>query len=616
MRFFSLSSFKGRINLAFVLVSIFFVVIYVFTLVVTTNLKKQVGQLHLLQSVKNNLKDLEIEFDNARIALLHLLQELPQAEKQSWQERFKRNILNMYHLQKDIAIQLDSLGNLESRLLTDSIGMLIKDLDQQGAQLFEKINLVEISAEQRRTLYQQLYLAEIEERIEPEMLKIIYYNISKNVVDQKRLHTTAIQTEQVVALENVATIVFFAAAVVIGAFWYWITSRINFSILAVYHKLRNILTGKLAKEESEKLNNELNLLDVAADQIREKLLQAVHFISSLKEGKYNVTMEKFSTEDKLASELLQMRDTLQQLAIRDSKRIWVNENTAKFAEMLRETTKTIPEISRDFLHLLTSQVNAQIAGIYLTLQDTSIHQEKMLHLVACYAYGRNKMLQKTIAPGEGLVGQCYLEGETSTLKVTSKHFFTIPAGIGDIEPTSIVYIPIKLSAKILGVLEIASVQPFEEHQIDLMEKVCSLFAATVESIQSFETNKRLLEQSQMLAEDLKAREEEMRQNMEELAATQEEMIRSQAELFRQFEEMEKAKLKAEEDWKAERAQLKKVIEEKERVIREKEKIISQDIETFEKELESERTRLQKIIDEKEKIISEKNRLIKQLTEKN
>jgi putative methionine-R-sulfoxide reductase with GAF domain len=339
---------------------------------------------------------------------------------------------------------------------------------------------------------------------------------------------------------------------------------VNFSVGKVYNKLRNILTGRLVKEDTGLLRNELKVLDKISEQITDKLIQTMHFVDALGQGKYDVDVDKFNDDDRYSQSLLQMRNALRELAIKDSKRNWVNETTAKFTELLRDNTKTVQMLSRSFLRLMVDELHAQMGGIYLAQSTDSENQH--LTLIAAYAYRRDKNLQKMIAPGEGLCGQCYLEGETTVIKTTPQNFFTIPAGIGDIEPTAAAYVPIKLNNKTLGVLEIASVTPFKEHQIDLMEKVCALFAATIESIQNFEINSQLLKQSQMLAEDLRSREEEMRQNMEELTATQEEMMRSQTELFNQFEELEHAKLIAEEKLQAERSRLQQIIQEKERII--------------------------------------------------
>lgn len=564
MRFFNLASFKGQLNLVFSLLIAFNVTRFCIVIFSTANLQTQANQLRLLNNVRVSLKDVETEFNSAKLSLMHLMQGLMHEDRQSWQARFKRNILNMNDLQQNISLNFDSLGLIESKLVTDSLAIIIKDFERKGDQMFDKANVDSLNYEQRKLMYEEIYLNKIEDDIEPALLKLLYFNLGKNYVDDRRLVLLREQSSMISTSGMLNSIIFFITTSIIVVFWYLLTRRVNFSIGKVYNKLRNILTGRLVKEDTDLLRNELKVLDKISEQITDKLIQTVHFVDALGQGKYDVDVEKFNDDDHYSQSLLQMRNALRELAIKDSKRNWANETTAKFAELLRDNTKTVQMLSRNFLQLMVNELQAQMGGIYLA-QGTG-NENHYLALVAAYAYSRDKNLQKTVSPGEGLCGQCYLEGETIVIRTTPQNFFTIPAGIGDIEPTAATYVPIKLNNKTLGVLEIASVTPFEEHQIDLMEKVCALFAATVESIQNFETNSRLLEQSQMLAEDLRSREEEMRQNMEELTATQEEMMRSQTELFNQFEELEQAKLLAEEKLRIEQGKLQKIIQEKEHII--------------------------------------------------
>ncbi len=565
MRFFNLASFKGQLNLVFTLLLTFNVIRFGTLIFSTATLQTQATQLRLLNNIRANLKDIETEFNSAKLSLMHLMQGFMQDDRQSWQVRFKRNILNMNDLQKAIALNFDSLNLVESKIITDSLASIIKDFENNGLQIFAKADTDSITYEQRKGIYEEIYLGKIEDEIEPILLKLLYFNLGKNHVDDRRLVLLEEQSTMIGASKNVSVTVLLITMAVIILFWYLLTRHVNYSISKVYNKLRNILTGKLVKSNTDLLRNELKILDKISDQITDKLIQTVHFVDALGQGKYDVDLEKFNDDDYYSSSLLKMRDALRELAIRDSKRNWANETTARFSVLLRDNTKTVQMHARSFLQLMVAELHAQVGGIYLA--QNAVGEKQHLALTAAYAYGRNKSLQKTIAPGEGLCGQCYLEGETIIIRATPKNFFTIPAGIGDIEPTAAAYVPIKLNNKTLGVLEIASIKPFEEHQIDLMEKLCTLLAATVESIQSFETNSRLLKQSQMLAEDLRSREEEMRQNMEELTATQEEMMRSQTELFNKVEELEQAKLAAEEKLRAEQQIFQKIILEKEHIIK-------------------------------------------------
>jgi hypothetical protein len=83
----------------------------------------------------------------------------------------------------------------------------------------------------------------------------------------------------------------------------------------------------------------------------------------------------------------------------------------------------------------------------------------------------------------------------------------------------------KQNEEIVGLLEIASFNSFDQHALDFLENACKSIAASMIVIRGNVKTKLLLEKAQQQTEELRAQEEEMRQNMEELQATQEEMQR-------------------------------------------------------------------------------------------
>ena len=91
------------------------------------------------------------------------------------------------------------------------------------------------------------------------------------------------------------------------------------------------------------------------------------------------------------------------------------------------------------------------------------------------------------------------------------------------------YCCIKLNDRIEGVIELASLLPFQPHEIEFVEKLGETIASAITSVRTAENTKLLLERSQQQTEEMRAQEEEMRQNMEELQATQEEMQRKAQE---------------------------------------------------------------------------------------
>ena len=209
--------------------------------------------------------------------------------------------------------------------------------------------------------------------------------------------------------------------------------------------------------------------------------------------------------------------------IENEKRAWTTQGLALFAEILRDNTLNINDLTYNVISSLVKYLNANQGGIFILNDD--IPEDRYLELTASYAYERKKFINKRIEIGEGLSGMCFLERKTVVLKEIPADYLFIKSGLGNAPPRNLIIIPLKLNDDVFGTVEIASFAELEQYQVEFVEKVGETICATIKNTKINNQTARLLEQSRQQTEEMRSQQEEMRQHLEELAATQEELER-------------------------------------------------------------------------------------------
>lgn len=242
--------------------------------------------------------------------------------------------------------------------------------------------------------------------------------------------------------------------------------------------------------------------------------------------------KKSINDGTLAGKLIEMKDTMLKVQKETEYRTWFNNGVTQLTEVLRNYQENHEELFDQVLMFIVKYLNANQGSLFIHDGESN-----KLGLKACYAFNRKKYLEKEIAPGEGLVGQIFLEKELLHLRNLPKDYTTISSGLGDSEPVTLIIVPLINNDEVLGVMELASFKAMDKNTEDFLNKVAEVIASSLYVYQNNEKTRKLLEVSQLQAEELRSQEEEMRQNSEELQATQEEMTRQKQELENELEEL-------------------------------------------------------------------------------
>lgn len=309
----------------------------------------------------------------------------------------------------------------------------------------------------------------------------------------------------------------------------FISGKIIQPVALTSNLLKELARGKVNSSHKLAIDTEDELGEMAdsLNTLIDSLEQKVHFATDIGHNKLDTDIGEISGEDKLGIALQRMRDSLKANNEQSELRNWFTQGVAEFAETLRYNEDGTDEFYSTIIKKLVNYLKANQGGIFLLKEEEA--GEKYLDLMGTYAYDRKKFVEKRLAPGEGMVGQCVLEADTIYLEEIPKNYVYITSGLGEATPTSILIVPLKLNSEVLGVVELASFYRFRKHEIEFVEKVGESIASFIFSYNITSRTRKLLEESQRNEEELKSAEEEMRQNIEELESTQEAMQRVHAD---------------------------------------------------------------------------------------
>ncbi len=414
----------------------------------------------------------------------------------------------------------DSLGNIGDSLAADSIRRVGNafSLDVSQTDFTSAIKI----------MHDDVYNAEKAKIMKPldEFLQMVAERAGKQVDEQANIINTRFIILYVLIIIIIA-IIFLTYLI--------IKQQVTVPIERINNNIKLLSQGIIPRTKIEITNNnEIAQMAAAFNAYVEGLSQTVEFANRIGKGELNSQYMPLSKDDELGVALLEMQESLKKADEEDNRRrveednrAWSSQGLAKFGDILRQSTENIRELSYNVVSNLINYLKANLGGLFIVNDDdkSDIH----LELIAAYAYDRKKFIIKKIKMKEGLVGTCAMERRTIYLTKLPQDYIEITSGLGEASPRCLLLVPLIREDSVLGVIEIASFNELQKHEIEFVEKLADTIAATLASAKINARTAELLRQSQMQAEALAAQEEEMRQNMEELQATQEEAARKEAE---------------------------------------------------------------------------------------
>lgn len=219
---------------------------------------------------------------------------------------------------------------------------------------------------------------------------------------------------------------------------------------------------------------------------------------------------------------------------------WMLEGTGELVKAM-QGNKVLRDLSQTIITRLTDYLNVPLGALYVMDNDTV-----SLRMVGSYAINKNEAEITTIQTGHGIVGQAAADKKMIQLQDLKPQFFNMATTFGDIRPAYVLAFPFMFEDRVIGVIELGSMQIFSQQQKQYLELIADSVAVALVSARSREEIKQLLEETQRQAEELEAQQEELRQANEALHAKTDLLEHSQTELRMQQVELQQANTELEE----------------------------------------------------------------------
>ena len=211
--------------------------------------------------------------------------------------------------------------------------------------------------------------------------------------------------------------------------------------------------------------------------------------------------------------------------------------------------QSIGEFATALMSQVVPAMRAQVGAFY-AFDPT----DGRYHYAGGYGFSATAGEVTAFHPGEGLIGQCAQESRILEIRDIPDGYLRITSGLGGTAPRAVTAAPVlSVDGRALAVIELATLQPFNDFERELMGLLLVPLALNLEIFERNRRTRELLQETQRQAEilgiqteELKVSAEEMQQQKDELMRQKQDLVQANAEINAKSEEVESARQRAEE----------------------------------------------------------------------
>ncbi|MFE7117585.1 HAMP domain-containing protein [Streptomyces sp. NPDC057654] len=256
-----------------------------------------------------------------------------------------------------------------------------------------------------------------------------------------------------------------------------------------------------------------------------------------------------------AGEILELQDNintmianLRETTLANKEQDWLKGNLARISGLM-QGRRDLADVASLIMSELTPVVSAQHGAFFVATPTNenlatgeSAEQEAdedayELRMFGSYGYSMGSM-PTSFRPGETLIGTAAEEKRTILVDNVPSGYLKIASGLGEAPPAHVIVLPVLFEGQVLGVIELASFQPFAQIQKDFLNQIAEMIGTSVNTISVNTKTEQLLKQSQELTEQLRDRSDELESRQKALEISNAELEEKSEHLARQNRDIE------------------------------------------------------------------------------
>lgn len=248
----------------------------------------------------------------------------------------------------------------------------------------------------------------------------------------------------------------------------------------------------------------------------------------------------FAQQKKIEEEIKIANIELGKVLAENEAKNWLLTGTGQLNEKM-QGQQSEKELAKNVLNQVGNYTNA-LTGTFYLYNDA----ESKLDLYATYAFSNLDAIKRSVAIGEGWLGQVAQNKQTALIKGKINNRLGLESSLVNEELAEIYLVPIFFDKRLKGVIELAYRDEIVGNVKDFISLISNDIGVAVNTSQARTIMHDLYEETQQQAEELSAQQEEMRVTNEELMNKTEMLEASEEELRVQQEELRTTNAELEE----------------------------------------------------------------------